>query len=89
MKKVTIIEDNLITAEILRKQINSSQEYHCENYYTNPMEFLRSNEQPNIVILDIMMPEMNGVDAIERILKKHLKRGISPNDIAFLSFTNI
>jgi superfamily I DNA/RNA helicase len=25
---------------------------------------------------------------IERILKKHLKRGISPNDIAFLSFTN-
>ena len=26
---------------------------------------------------------------IERILKKHLKRGISPNDIAFLSFTNI
>lgn len=70
MKQVTIIEDNLITAEILRKQINSSEEYHCKNYYTNPLEFLRSNEQPDIVILDIMMPEMNGVDAIEQILKK-------------------
>lgn len=70
MKKVTIIEDNIITAEILQKQINNSEEYHCENYYTNPLEFLRSNYQPDIVILDIMMPEMNGVDAIEKILKK-------------------
>jgi len=81
MKQVTIVEDNLITAEILRKQINNSQDYHCENYYTNPLEFLRSKEKPDIVILDIMMPEMNGVDAIEKILKKHPQVAIIMNSV--------
>ena len=70
MKTVIIIEDNTIVAEILRRQINSSGDYLCENYFTNPLEFLRSDENPDIVILDIMMPEMNGVDAIDKILKK-------------------
>jgi DNA-binding NarL/FixJ family response regulator len=70
MKTVIIIEDNTIVAEILRRQINSSSDYLCENYFTNPLEFLRSDENPDIVILDIMMPEMNGVDAIDKILKK-------------------
>lgn len=70
MKTVIIIEDNTIVAEILRRQINSSVDYLCENYFTNPLEFLSSDENPDIVILDIMMPEMNGVDAIDKILKK-------------------
>jgi len=70
MKTVIIIEDNTIVAEILQRQINSSDDYLCERYFTNPLEFLRSNENPDIVILDIMMPEMNGVDAIDKILKK-------------------
>jgi DNA-binding NarL/FixJ family response regulator len=79
MKTVIIIEDNTIVAEILRRQINSSDDYLCEIYFTNPLDFLRSNENPDIVILDIMMPEMNGVDAIDIILKKYPQVSIIMN----------
>lgn len=79
MKTVIIIEDNTIVAEILRRQINKSDDYLCEIYFTNPLDFLRSNENPDIVILDIMMPEMNGVDAIDIILKKYPQVSIIMN----------
>lgn len=69
MKKVVIIEDNIISAEIIRKQINN-EDYLCEKYYVNPVEFLNSNEICDIILLDIMMPEMTGLDAIDKILDK-------------------
>jgi DNA-binding NarL/FixJ family response regulator len=71
MRSVVIIEDNIITAEILKKQVNHSTDYYCDAYYTNPKDYLKSNESPDIIILDIMMPEMNGLDAMEKIFEKN------------------
>ncbi len=70
MKKVIIIEDNSIIAELIQKQINNQGEYLCERYYLNPVEFLKSNDRSDIILLDIMMPEMSGIDAIDKILAK-------------------
>lgn len=70
MKKVIIIEDNSIIAELIQKQINNQGEYLCEKYYLNPVEFLKSNDRSDIILLDIMMPEMSGIDAIDKILAK-------------------
>jgi DNA-binding NarL/FixJ family response regulator len=71
MKTVTIIDDNVITAEILKKQINNCLNYCCENYFLNPIQFLASDDNPDIVILDIIMPEMNGLEAIDKIISKN------------------
>jgi DNA-binding NarL/FixJ family response regulator len=70
MKKVIIIEDNMIIAELIQKQINNQGEYLCEKYYLNPVEFLKSDDSCDIILLDIMMPEMTGLDAIDKILAK-------------------
>jgi DNA-binding NarL/FixJ family response regulator len=70
MKKVIIIEDNMIIAELVQKQINNQGEYFCEKYYLNPVEFLKSEDTCDIILLDIMMPEMTGLDAIDKILAK-------------------
>jgi DNA-binding NarL/FixJ family response regulator len=70
MKKVIIIEDNMIIAELIQKQINNQGEYFCNKYYLNPVEFLKSEDACDIILLDIMMPEMTGLDAIDKILGK-------------------
>lgn len=70
MKKVIIIEDNMIVAEVLQMQINNQEGYFCDKYYTNPVEFLSTNDSSDIILLDIMMPEMTGLDAIDKILAK-------------------
>ena len=69
-KRVSIIEDNIITAEILMQLVNNQSDYFCEKYYTNPTDFLKNDEKPDIVILDIMMPQMSGIEAIDKILSK-------------------
>jgi DNA-binding NarL/FixJ family response regulator len=70
MKRVSIIEDNIITAEILMQLVNNQSNYFCEKYYTNPADFLDNEESPDIILLDIMMPQMSGIEAIDKILSK-------------------
>ncbi len=70
MKKVIILEDNTIIAELLQQQINNQEGYFCEKYYSNPVEFLNSGDSSDIILLDIMMPEMTGLEAIDKILAK-------------------
>ena len=69
-KRVSIIEDNIITAEILMQLVNNQSDYFCEKYYTNPADFLNNEERPDIILLDIMMPQMSGIEAIDKILSK-------------------
>jgi DNA-binding NarL/FixJ family response regulator len=71
MRSVVIIEDNILTAEILKKQVNNCTDYFCDAYYTNPKDYLKANENPDIIILDILMPEMNGLDAMDKIFEKN------------------
>jgi DNA-binding NarL/FixJ family response regulator len=78
---VCVLEDDLILAEAIRKRVNDIEGFHCEHVFENPIEFLKSGESPEIVLLDIVMPEMNGIDAIEPILEKHPDTAIVMNTI--------
>ena len=74
MKKkynVVIIEDDRIISELLKNKINELASFSVVSTYENPVDFLTDNIKFDIILLDIVMPEMNGLDAIDPILTKY------------------
>lgn len=66
-KRILIIEDNLDILELYRIYFSQSwYEVHTsENGLTWIVDIL--NIQPDIILLDIMMPQMNGFEVLESI----------------------
>jgi DNA-binding NarL/FixJ family response regulator len=81
MKKVIIIEDDIIIAEMIQKAINNLGDYSCDKYFLNPVEYFNADETPEIILLDLIMPEMDGLDAIDLILNKNPSVSIIINSI--------
>lgn len=79
--KVVIIEDDRIISEVLKNKINELASFSVVNTYENPLLFLTDNIEFDIILLDIVMPEMNGLDAIEPILLKFPEALIVMNTI--------
>ena len=84
MKKkynVVIIEDDRIISELLKNKINELASFSVVSTYENPVDFLTDNIKFDIILLDIVMPEMNGLDAIDPILLKYPEALIVMNTI--------
>lgn len=67
IKHVIVIEDDEKLATMIRDLINQLDGYYCEFIFNNPVDFLRSNVTADVVLLDIVMPRMSGLEAIPKI----------------------
>lgn len=81
MKTVIIIEDDSLMSDLMKEQINQLEGYDCKYCFSNPIDFFKISETPDIILLDIVMPEMNGIDAIDKILHKNPEVSIIINSI--------
>lgn len=67
MKKVLIIEDDPIVAHIYRTRLEK-EGYAVETCEDGQSGFYRVHEyQPDAVLLDLMLPKINGVDILKKI----------------------
>jgi DNA-binding NarL/FixJ family response regulator len=78
---VVILEDDLDLSVYLRNRVNAIPCFHCEHTFETPLKFLAGRYQVDIVLLDVLMPMMNGLDAIDPILKKYPDASIIMNTI--------
>ena len=69
-KKILIVEDNRENLELL-KELLTLKGYHTVEA-TNGMEAIDAavRERPDLVLMDVQLPEMDGIDAL-RALKGH------------------
>ena len=81
MKQIIIIEDDIHLARLMQENVNEVESMTCKHLFTNPVEFLQNPIEADIYLLDIVMPEMNGIDAIDRILKLYPNAAIIMNTI--------
>jgi len=70
-KKVLIVDDNKFTRLRLRNLINGTNFAICVGEASNGYEAVTLYKKlaPDLTTMDIVMPKMNGIDAIERIMK--------------------
>ena len=71
MNRILIIEDNQDISKILSKRLNDKGftiDLARSGYEV--LGKLRKSEKPDIVILDIMLPELNGIELLNAIVNK-------------------
>jgi DNA-binding NarL/FixJ family response regulator len=81
MKQIIIIEDDIHLAKLMQENINTIENLQCEHIFTNPIDYFKNPIQADIYLLDIVMPQMDGLTAINKILKLYPDTSIIMNTI--------
>lgn len=70
-KHIVIVEDDPIIREAFKTLISQKGDYLVTNAYSNAEDAIRNltNDSPDICLMDIELPGMNGIDAIGKIKK--------------------
>jgi len=73
MFRAAVIEDDPEIANVIKKRIDRTELAICSGTYDGPVSYINSPSEikDHIVLLDIMMAEMNGLDAIPKLLSKN------------------
>ncbi|RZI00527.1 DNA-binding response regulator [Staphylococcus condimenti] len=73
--RVTLIDDHYIVRQGLEFLISTIEDLTIEGSYSNGKQFFEElkaqNIQPDIVLLDLVMPEMNGIEVTEKLKKEY------------------
>ncbi len=69
--KIAIVDDEQEILNMLSKFLGRNKMYNVTTF-ANPVIAVDSIDKSyDIVLLDIMMPQMNGIDALEKIMEKN------------------
>ncbi len=73
--KVSIIEDNRGTLDSLKELLGRAPGLTCAGAYPSAEEAISaiSKEQPDVALVDINLPGMNGVECVSRLKRQHPK----------------
>lgn len=77
-KRIVIAEDHTILREGLRSLLSSSPDFEVAGEAEDGLEAIRyvENLTPNLLLIDLSMPKLNGLEAIKEIKKRHPKTKI-------------
>jgi len=86
IRKVLIIDDNEKNRIILRHMLEHwGIETEEAAHGLEALQKLKNKKDYNVIIVDYNMPEINGIQVIERIRKEHLS---DPNEQAIIMYTS-
>lgn len=83
-KKILVVDDAPFIREIVKQILANNDKFHFLGEASTGVEAIAQADKlnPDIILMDIVMPEMSGIKATQEILKKH------PH-IKIISFTTL
>ncbi len=85
MKKIMVVDDDsddLHSIKQMLENMDGDYKVTCASSGVQCLKLLKNNEIPNLILLDIMMPEMNGWETF-----KNLQENASWKDIPVVFIT--
>ncbi len=67
MKKIAVVEDNIDTSKVLTEALEGAGFKVCRAYNGEEGLSLIQSEKPDLILLDIIMPKMDGPVALARL----------------------
>lgn len=68
---IAVVDDENEILSMIQRFLSRNAQFNV-NTFSNPVVALDSiDEKTDIVLLDIMMPQMNGLDVLEKIMSKN------------------
>jgi DNA-binding response OmpR family regulator len=68
-KKILVVDDEKETVDLLKKYLES-QAYDVISAYDGKQALEKIKEKPDLIILDIIMPDMNGFEVLHDLRSK-------------------
>jgi DNA-binding NarL/FixJ family response regulator len=81
MKQVIIFEDDIHLAKMMQESINKLSNINCSHVFTSTKVFFEKPIEADVYLLDIVLPDISGLDSIENILKIYPNSKIIMNSI--------
>jgi CheY-like chemotaxis protein len=78
-KSIFVIEDYDVDYEIIKKELEENGILNEIIRFKNAedaIENLEKGNKPSIILLDIILPEMNGIDFLKTVKEKNLLEGV-------------
>lgn len=72
MKTILVIEDDNVSRRFLSEMLKARDikvEFTKNGQET--MDYFSTNPIPNLVLMDLRLPDINGIDLTEQLLRKH------------------
>lgn len=69
-KSIVAVDDSGLILKVLEKLLNEEYDYHGFVKGMRALKYLKDSGRPDLIILDIDMPEINGYEMLEMIREK-------------------
>ncbi len=80
-RKILIVDDDTFLLDMYALKFSQSNfEVHTAPSAKEAIEKLKGGLEPEVMLLDIIMPEMNGFEMLEKMIEEH----ISPDSIKII-----
>ena len=67
MKKILVVDDKPSISRLMVQFLNQAFEVHTEENGLNAMEWLQKGNIPDLILTDLQMPHMDGIEFIKRL----------------------